>query len=301
MQMTPREWALLTFLSIIWGGAFFFVAVAVHVVPPLTVVFLRVGIAALALLLYLQIKGEKLQFERSLLLAFLVMGMLNNIIPFSLLFWAQTNISSGLASILNATTPMFSIIVAHFALADEKMAANKIIGVFLGLFGVMALVGGSVIEGENIAIFGMIACLGAALSYACAATFGRRFRTMDVSNSYVAFGQLTASTLVMIPVMLIVDRPWELAMPGTGVVLAIVALALISTALAYVIYFQLLASVGAVNVALVTLLVPVSAILLGTIFLNEILETRHYVGLALILTGLIAVDGRLLRKSTTGG
>ncbi|PCI06125.1 MAG: EamA family transporter [Hyphomicrobiales bacterium] len=299
--MTPREWALLTFLSIIWGGAFFFVAVAVHVVPPLTVVFLRVGIAALALLLYLQIKGEKLQFERSLLLAFLVMGMLNNIIPFSLLFWAQTNISSGLASILNATTPMFSIIVAHFALADEKMAANKIIGVFLGLFGVMALVGGSVIEGENIAIFGMIACLGAALSYACAATFGRRFRTMDVSNSYVAFGQLTASTLVMIPVMLIVDRPWELAMPGTGVVLAIVALALISTALAYVIYFQLLASVGAVNVALVTLLVPVSAILLGTIFLNEILETRHYVGLALILTGLIAVDGRLLRKSTTGG
>lgn len=301
MQMTSREWALLTFLSIIWGGAFFFVAVAVHVVPPLTVVFLRVAIAALALLIYLQIRGEKLKFERSLLLAFLVMGMLNNIIPFSLLFWAQTTIPSGLASILNATMPMFSIVVAHFALADEKMAANKIIGVVLGLFGVMALVGGGALEGENVAIFGMVACLGAALSYACAATFGRRFRTMDVSNSYVAFGQLTGSTLVMIPLMLIVDRPWELSMPGTGVILAIVALALVSTALAYVIYFQLLASVGAVNVALVTLLVPVSAILLGTVFLNEILETRHYVGLALILTGLIAVDGRLLRKSTAGG
>ena len=299
MQMTLHEWALLIFLSIIWGGAFFFVAVAVHVVPPLTVVFLRVGIAALALFIYLRIRGEKFKLERPLLLAFLIMGMLNNIIPFSLLFWAQTTISSGLASILNATMPMFSIIVAHFALADEKMATNKIVGVVLGLLGVIALVGGGALEGENIAIFGMIACLGAAFFYACAATFGRRFRTMGISNSYVAFGQLTASTLVMIPVMLIVDRPWELSMPETNVVLAIIMLAIVSTALAYVIYFQLLASAGAVNVALVTLLVPVSAILLGTAFLNEILETRHYVGLALILTGLIAVDGRLLPKITT--
>ncbi|MFK5978308.1 MAG: DMT family transporter [Rhizobiaceae bacterium] len=294
--MTIREWALLIFLSIIWGGAFFFVAVAVQVVPPLTVVFLRVGVAAFALFIYLRIKGEKFLFQRPLLLAFLIMGILNNIIPFSLLFWAQTTISSGLASILNATMPMFSIVVAHFMLADEKMATNKFVGVILGLFGVVTLVGGGALQGENIAIFGMIACLGAALSYACAAAFGRRFRTINVSNSYLAFGQLTASTLMMIPVMLIVDRPWELPMPGVDVILAIVMLAIVSTALAYVIYFQLLASAGSVNVALVTLLVPVSAILLGTIFLNEILETRHYVGLALILTGLIAVDGRLLRK-----
>lgn len=299
MQMTFREWVLLTFLSVIWGGAFFFVAVAVREVPPLTVVFLRVAIAAIALYFYLRIRGESLSRERSLMRAFLIMGILNNIVPFSLLFWAQTMIPSGLASILNATMPMFSIVVAHFMLADEKMAANKIAGVFLGLFGVIALMGGDALAGTNVVILGMVACLGAALSYAFAATFGRRFRTMGVSNAYVAFGQLAASTLVMIPVVLMVDQPWNLPMPGTGAILAIISLAIISTALAYVIYFYLLANAGAVNIALVTLLIPVSAIFLGTIFLNEILETRHYVGLAMILTGLIAVDGRLLGRITT--
>ena len=295
MQMTLREWLLLFLLSVIWGGAFFFAAVAVREVPPLTVVFLRVGIAALALYIYLRIRGDEMPKEKSLLTAFLIMGLMNNIIPFSLLFWAMKSIPSGLASILNATTPIFSIIVAHFMLSDEKMQMNKFIGVVLGLIGVVVLVGGDVFSSSNIAVLGMAACLVAALSYAFAIAYARRFKTLGVSNSMVAFGQLTASTLIVLPIMLVFDQPWNLPMPSGGVIASLITLALISTALAYVIYFRILAGAGAVNAALVTLLVPASAILLGILFLGEILEPRHYAGLALILTGLVAVDGRLLR------
>ena len=296
MQMTLREWLLLFLLSVIWGGAFFFAAVAVREVPPLTVVFIRVAIAALALYIYLRIRGDEMPKEKSLLTAFFILGLMNNIIPFSLLFWAMKSIPSGLASILNATTPIFSIIVAHFMLSDEKMQMNKFIGVVLGLIGVAVLVGGDAFSSSNIAVLGMAACLVAALSYAFAIAYARRFKTMGVSNSMVAFGQLTASTLIMLPIMLVIDQPWNLPMPSGGVVASLITLALISTALAYVIYFRILAGAGAVNAALVTLLVPASAILLGILFLGEILEPRHYAGLVLILTGLVAVDGRLLRR-----
>lgn len=299
MQMTMREWAMLIFLSIIWGGAFFFAAVAVIEVPPLTVVFFRVAIAAFALFIYLRIRGDDMPNGRTLWVAFFVLGLVNNIIPFSLLFWAMKIIPSGLASILNATTPIFSIIVAHFMLADEKMELNKVFGVILGLIGVAVLVGGDAFSGSAIAILGMVACLGAALSYAFAVAYARRFKAMGVNNSMVAFGQLTASTLIMLPIMLVVDQPWKLPVPSSGAIAALITLALVSTALAYVIYFRILSGAGAVNAALVTLLVPASAILLGTMFLGEVLEPRHYAGLALILSGLIAVDGRLLHKFTT--
>lgn len=298
MRMTSQDWALLFLLSILWGGSFFFAAVAVQELPPLTVVALRTGIAALTLIVVLKMRGEALPFAKGAVMAFFVMGMLNNLLPFSLLFWAQTMIPSGLASILNATTPIFSIIVAHLLLSDERMAANKAIGILFAFLGVVVLLGGNVLDGASMASLGMLACLGAALSYGFAGVYGRRFKAMELSATQVAFGQLVASTLMMVPIISAVDQPWALSAPSLPVIASVLALAIASTALAYVIFFRILASAGAVNVALVTLLVPVSAILLGTLVLGEQLALRHYAGMGLIGIGLLAIDGRIVERLT---
>ena len=296
MRMTARDWLLLWVLSVLWGGAFFFAAVAVKEVPPLTLVLCRVGIAALILFVFIKFKGEQIPLGWSFLSIFMMMGFFNNLIPFSLLFWAQTAIPSGLASILNATTPIFSIVVAHFLLSDEKMAANKIAGAVLGFAGVAVLFGGDALSGVSISTLGILACLGAALSYGFASVFGRRYRTLGITPSIGALGQLSATTIMMIPIVMFFDQPWTLTMPGTEAIGAIVSLAVASTALAYLIYFRVLETAGAVNAALVTLLVPLTAIFLGTVFLDEELAVRHYFGMALILVGLIAVDGRLMAR-----
>jgi drug/metabolite transporter (DMT)-like permease len=299
MRMNYLDWSLLFLLSLLWGGAFFFSAVAVRELPPLTVVLARTGLASLALIFVLRIRGEAWPFMGGAIPAFLIMGFLNNLLPFSLLFWAQTLIPSGLASILNATTPIFAMIVAHFFLVDERMAPNKAIGIAFGLIGVIVLLGGDLLGGQSFAVSGMLACLGAALSYGLAGTFGRRFRTMKLTPAQVALGQLVATTIMMIPLAALIDRPWNLAMPSAGTLASVAALALVSTALAYVVFFRLLASAGAVNTALVTMLIPVSAIVLGALFLGEALAARHYVGMVLIGAGLLAIDGRLIRGIRT--
>lgn len=298
MLMSCRDWGLLLLLSFLWGGAFFFAAVAVKELPPLTVVLLRTGLAAMALAIVLRVGGEGSPFRGATIPSFLIMGLLNNLLPFSLLFWAQTVIPSGLASILNATTPIFAIIAAHFLLSDERVAVNKIIGIVFGFLGVVVLLGGGLLDGKGFAVAGMLACLGAALSYGLAGTYGRRFRSSGLSSVQVALGQLTATTLMMIPLVAMFDRPWGLAVPSLSVMLAVIGLALASTALAYVIFFRLLASAGVVNTALVTLLIPASAILLGVLFLGETLTARQYTGLALIFCGLLAIDGRFLARLT---
>jgi len=297
MRMTMQDWGLLVFLSMIWGGAFFFAAVAVRDLPPLTVVLCRVALAATALGLYLRVRRIRPAGRdgRVPVATFLTMGLLNNVIPFSLLFWAQTEIDSGLASILNATTPIFSVLAAHFLLCDERMGAGRLAGVVLGIAGVVVLVGWDALGQASAATLGMAACLGAACSYGLATVYGRRFRDLGVPHSAVAFGQLAGSTLLMAPVALLVDRPWTLPTPSVTALAAVVALALLSTALAYVIYFRILNSAGAVNISLVTLLIPPSAIMLGAVFLDERLNAHHYAGMALIAAGLLALDGRVFR------
>ena len=296
MRMTYQDWALLGLLSCLWGGAFFFAAVAVRELPPLTVVLARTGLGALALALVLRLGGEDWPLSTRAIPAFLVMGCLNNLVPFSLLFWAQTMIPSGLASILNATTPIFSIIIAHLLLKDERMSPNKVIGIGCGFLGVVVLLAGNLLRGDTFALPGILACLAAALSYGFAGSYGRRFRSMGLSSVQVAFGQLAATTVMMIPITAIADRPWSLAMPSGLAIASVVALALVSTALAYVIFFRLLASAGAVNTMFVTLLIPLSAILLGALVLGESLQARHYAGMMLICAGLLAIDGRLLAR-----
>jgi drug/metabolite transporter (DMT)-like permease len=277
----------------LWGGSFFFVGVAVKALPPFTIVLLRVAIAAAALHLVSKATRTTMPWDSKTWLAFFGMGLLNNAIPFSLIVWGQTQIASGLASILNATTPLFTVLVAHVLTADERLTKGRIIGVLLGLAGVVALIGPQALVDLGHDVLAQLAILGAALSYAFASIFGRRFKRMGVPPLATAAGQVTASSALLLPIALIVDRPWTLPRPELPVWAAIVGLALLATALAYILYFRILASAGAVNLMLVTLLIPVSAILLGSAFLGESLAPMDFVGMALIGLGLAAIDGRL--------
>ncbi len=301
--MGPREWALLITLSILWGGSFFFTEVALEALPPLSVVFARVAIGALALLVLVHAAGLRLPRELRLWRAFFVMGALNNLIPFSLIVWGQTAITGGFAAILNATTPLFTVVLAHILTRDERLTPAKLAGVAAGFLGVAIMIGPEVlgglgtgglgIGGLGIAVLAQLAVLAAALSYAFAGIYGRRFR--DTPPLVTATGQVTASTILLCPLALMVDQPWTLAVPGPMILGALLGLGLLSTAAAYVIYFRILASAGATNLLLVTFLIPVSAILLGVMVLSEQLTAAQLAGMGLIALGLAAIDGRVLR------
>lgn len=294
-SMDLREWIMLILLSILWGGSFLFMKVALAELPIFVIVFARVGFAAITLLVYLKIGGEVVPSGKQVWLAFFVMGFINNLVPFSLLVWGMTEIASGLAAILNAMTPVFTVLVAHFMTSDERISINKISGVVLGLAGVVVLIGFEALDGFSASLLAMLACLGAALSYAFAAAYGRRFKKLGIRPAQVAFGQVSASSLLLFPLAMYADSPWNLPMPTLTTWMALLALGVFSTALAYVLYFQILAVAGATNIALVTLLVPISAIFLGWFILDEALSQNQFGGMALITAGLFVIDGRLFR------
>ncbi len=287
------EWGLLIILSVLWGGSFFFVGVAVREATPLTIVWVRVSLAAMILLAVVRSKKETIPSAPGVWGAFFIMGTLNNLIPFSLIVWGQTHIESGLASILNATTPIFSVVLAHFLTREERLTGNRAAGVLIGWSGVVVLIGIDSLQGFGAAVWGQLAVLGAALSYACAAIFGRRFQRL--SPLVVATGMLCASAIMMTPLALITEQPWHLS-PGGATQTALFGLAALSTSLAYIIYFRILAVAGATNILLVTFLIPISAILLGYLVLGERLGWNAFVGMGLVFIGLIAIDGRLARR-----
>lgn len=291
-HMGAREWLLLVLLSILWGGSFFFFKVLGAELPTLTIVFARVLLAGVLLNLVMRARRSPMPMNSKLWREFFVMGFINNVLPFALLVWAETIISSGLASILNATTPVFSVIAGHFFTANEKFSWNKGFGVLFGLCGVWVLIGPSILTGSGAdQTLPEIACLFTALIYAVAGIYGRRFKALPSLTA--ATGQISASAIMLAPVALLVDRPWNLSNPSAQAWQALLGLSVLSTALAYIIYFRILASAGATNVMLVTLLVPVSAILLGVLFLNESFSVQALIGMLLIGVGLAAIDGRL--------
>ncbi len=294
LRMGAGEWGLLLLLSVIWGGSYFFAKVAVAEFPPLTVAWARVAIASVALGLLLAVLGQGLPRGRLLWRDFALMGLMNNVIPFSLIFSAQTQIASALAAILNATTPLFTVLVAHGFTTDEKLNAGKFAGVLLGLAGVAVMIGPGAFAGLDNAVLAELACLGAALSYAFASMVGRRFRSYGITPFQTAFGPLTAASLIMLPIIALAEQPWTMPVPSLKATGAVLALGLLSTAIAYVIFYRLLARAGATNVALVTFLIPPSAILLGVVLLGETLAPAQIAGMALIALGLVAIDGRLL-------
>ena len=293
-RMNRADWSTLMILALIWGGAFFFIGVAVRHVPPLTYVWLRLTIAAAAMLVYMAVRREPLGLPRSVWASIILLSLLNNVIPFALFGWSQQHIASGLASILNATTPIWGVIVAHFLTRDERMTALRSAGVLLGFGGVATMIGPSLFSTIGGGALPQLACITASLSYALAAVWARRFRRIGVSPLSVTTGQLSVGALMMLPVALLFDRPWEAPLPPLTAWGAIVALALLCTAFGYVLYFRLIDRAGATNALLVTLLVPPTAILLGGLFLGEQLAARDFLGLALIALGLAEIDGRLL-------
>jgi drug/metabolite transporter (DMT)-like permease len=298
--MNSLEWAMLLALSVLWGGSFFFTGIAVKELPPFTIVVLRVGVAAVILNIVVRAMGLAMPRQGHVWAAFFGMGFLNNAVPFTLFVWGQTHIASGLASILNATTPLFTVIVAHLFTTDERLTANRLAGVLIGLVGVAVMIGRQAFTGLGPEALGTdtlaeLACLGAALSYGFAGVYGRRFKRIGVAPMLTATGQVTASAVMLAPVALFAEHPWTLPTPSLSVILAILGIAALSTALAYVLYFRILATAGATNLVLVTFLIPVSALILGTFVLHEKLVGAQLLGMAMIGLGLAAIDGRLPR------
>ncbi len=297
-HMGKVEWLLLVTLSVLWGGSFFFGEVILRSLPPFTLVLGRVAIAALALNAIVHLRGYKMPGNLRGWLPFFAMGTLNNLIPFSLIFWGQTQIASGLAAILNAMTPVFTIILAHLLTTDERLNPRRGIGTLISLAGVIVLIGPAAMDGVGLQVVAQLAVLGATLSYALAGIYGRRFAGQP--PLVTAAGQVTATTLLMLPLALLVDRPWTLAGLAPATIWALLGLGMLSTALAYIIYFRILAVAGATNLLLVTFLIPVSAIALGVVVLGETFSAFQLIGMAVIALGLVAIDGRALGIARRG-
>ncbi len=294
--MRAIDWILLVILSVLWGATFFFVGVALPEVPPFTLVLARVAIAAAVLIPLVVALGYQFPATPLAWREFLVMAILNNLIPFSLIFYGQMRIASGLASVLNASTPLFALLVARFV-AGEALSWNKIGGILIGIAGVAILIGPAAFAGRSGDALAMLAILAATLSYGFSGVWGRRLRDFPAVVS--AASQLLCSTLLLLPIAGAVDGFWTLPLPSAKVLWAIAGLGVLSTALAYILFFRILAAAGSTNVMLVTLLIPFSSIALGHAFLGEAITAPQIAGALVIGSGLLVIDGRLLGLTST--
>jgi drug/metabolite transporter (DMT)-like permease len=292
-RMAGQEWAMLLGLALAFGSAFFFVKIGLASFGPLTVSAGRVVIAAVVLAAYAAVGGRRIPEHPKAWLALLVMGALNNALPFALICWSQTRIDSGLAAILNATTPIFSVLLAHLVGA-ERLTLRRSSGVVLGFAGVAVMIGPAAFGRFDPTNLAALAVLAAACSYACAGLWGRRLR--DLPTAVAAAGMLAGSSAILLPVAAFLERPWRAAASSSSLA-AVAALALIGTVVAYLLYFRLLVRVGPTNLLLVTFLLPVVALALGAIFLGEAVQPAELAGFALILAGLAAIDGRLFARA----
>jgi drug/metabolite transporter (DMT)-like permease len=290
--MGPKNWGLLLLLALLWGSSFFFYKVLVAVLPPVTVVLGRVGIAAIAMNLWLLGGGTVMPVAPRLWLRFLLLGLSNIVIPYILIAWGETRISSGMASILNATTPIFMVVVAHWGTDDEKLTWGKIAGIACGIAGVIVLVGPDAFAGKGY-LWGALAVTCASCAYAFGGVYSRRFH--DIPPLVAATGQITGAAILLVPLSLGLDHPWTLAAPGPAIWASLATIALVNTALAYFIYFKMLGSTGVTFISLVTLLIPPIALLLGAIVLGESVTAQTLAGMAIIAFGLATIDGRLFR------
>jgi drug/metabolite transporter (DMT)-like permease len=291
-RMTTPEWGMLVGLSVLWGGSFLFTSIALEELPALTIVLLRLALASAGLVIVLRIMGLRLPRDRHSWLGYGVMGLLNNALPFCLIAWAQIHLTSPVVSTLNATSPFATILLAHLCTDSEKLTPGSLLGVVSGMTGVAVMMGVGWPGDMDLHITAHLACLLAAASYACAGVFGLRFRRRDAAPITNAAGQLIAAMLLLLPVAVILDRPFELAMPGPDTWAAIIGLAVLSTALAYILYFRILIAAGATNLLLVAFLIPVSAAFFGVTVLGEEIGVRELVGFGFIGFGLAAIDGR---------
>jgi len=292
-EVDTRSWVLLIALSLLWGASFLFIKIAASDIPVFSLVFLRVALAALVLHLFIIITKRSYPTDWRILRLYALMGLLNNAIPFVLIVYATPRIGAGAAGILNAMTPVFTLLIAHWLTADEKITARKAAGILIGFAGVVVMIGPKAFGGLGVSVLASIAMLGATVSYGFSAVVAKSFRGIDPAVSSAC--QLTASSMLVLPLALMLDQPWTLPMPGAAAIWATIGSAILSTALAYILFFQIISRAGGTNVMLVTLLIPPSAVLLGMLFLNEVLSAGELAGMILISAGLLVIDGRAVR------
>jgi drug/metabolite transporter (DMT)-like permease len=295
-RMGLVQWSMLVLLSMLWGGSYFFVEIALEEWSPLLIVAVRIVVAAIVIWGIVLAAGLPVPRFRAAWIAFFFMGLLNNVFPFLLIVWGQKEIESGLAAILTAAAPIFSVIVAGVWLKDEPITRTRLLGAVLGLIGVAVLIGPSALAGIDANLLAQLAVLGGALSYAFAGVYARRFTRMNIDPIVAAAGQLLMSSLIMVLLATAFDAPSQLVESSARVWIVVGLMAVFSTALAYILYFRLLASAGATNAILVTLLIPVTAILLGALILDERLLWMHFLGMTVIGLGLSVIDGRLWQR-----
>ena len=291
--MTGRLWLMILLMSALWGGGFMFIKFALTGFAPFSVVAGRVGVAAVALGLIVALGRQRLPRQAKVWRAFFIMGALNNLIPWMMVAWAQTQIPSSMAAILNAPTPLLTAVMAHLLTHDEKLTRQRFTGVLAGMLGVALVVGPGVLSGMDSAVLAQITCLSATVSYAASAVYGRVFRSMEVTPVVAAFGQQLMVACVIVPLALAVDQPWSRPAPGAGALAAVLALGVIATALPYIIFYRVLAEAGATNLMLVNLLIPGWAVALGAMVLGERLPPTAFLGMAMVGLGLAVIDGRL--------
>jgi len=283
--MSFGNWLLLITLSIVWGGSFYFIEKALIYFSFEQIVFFRVFFATLFILLVLFIKKIKIIFDIKLWLMFLIMGLLNNVIPFLAITYAQESITASLASLFNATTPIFAAFIAHLLTKDEKLSLVKSSGILIGFAGMIVLL---VPKGfGNFEIAGVFAILGA-ISYAFAGVFGKRLK--DYNPIFNVFGMLSASSFVMY--LLFFSSINSVEVNSFYEFKDLILLAILSTSLAYIIYFRLLFSVGAVKLLLVTYLIPISASILGIFLLGEKFTFSMIFGAGIIFVSLWLINKR---------
>jgi drug/metabolite transporter (DMT)-like permease len=293
LSISATDWLLLLMLSVLWGGSFYFTKIAVLEIPPMTLAFGRVAIAALALAIFTRAMGERFPRDASTWWNLTMMAAFNNVVPFTLIFWGQIHITIGLAGILNATSPLFAVVIAHLMTHDDRLSGGRIAGLIAGFIGVVVLIGPDLLTDLGTNVLAELACLAGSCFFALGAVMARRVRGFP--PVVMAAGQLIMSTILLLPMVLLFDRPESILTASRTAIWAMVSLALLSSALAYLIYFRLIARAGATNALISTFLIPVTAILLGLVLLNEVVSARQLAGMAVIFIGIAAIDGRPAR------
>lgn len=297
-RLGRTEWILLGALGLIWGSAFLLIKVAVASFDPFTYVWLRLSFAAAALVIILRLNGRRLALPLAVWAAVGLLALLNNVVPFLLFGWGQRHIASGLAAILQATTPIFGVLAAHFLTADERITPARLIGVVIGFAGVATMIGPQIVGDGGNRLTAQLACLLASLLYALAGIFARRFKALGVAPMELAAAQFVAGAILLAPVALAFGQSLTALPTSIAAWGAVLVLALFCSAFAYVLFFRLIETAGATNSMLVTLLVPPIAIVLGALVFGEQFGLAQIGGLLLIAAGLAAIDGRLLKTWT---
>ena len=281
----PIAYVLLLVLAAIWGSSFLFIKIAVAAIPPITLVAARLVLAAAGMAVYLWAIGGRLPRDGAIWRDFVVIAVAGNVLPFALISWGEVVIDSGLAAILMAIMPLFSLVLAHFFTRDERLTPARVAGLCVGFAGILVLVGPDVLSGLGREVLAQIAVAGGAISYAVSNVYTRVRGVVTLPASVTSTGVLICAAVMAVPFSLIIDRPWQL-MPTTDSLIALVVLALVCTSLAYLILFRLITTTGATFVAFINYLVPVFGVIWGAVFLRETVQPGALAGLALILAGI---------------